>query len=230
VCPTPPPRPRPCVPAVRSRWLRLTQLNLWDFCAAGSLGDGDASVVCHDRQSACAVCWARTRCTSRSWGTRRGCPTSWRCCCSTTRHAKPSCCLWCVVQLALSPPIQTRRLTLPVLDHVQNLLDKSLLFTMFQMDFGKLDAYWSLYEELLKRNLPKLWQHFTDMGVTPHQYLMDWFFTVFSRTVPLELSSMLWDHFGACCSPPWARLVGSLGVLAGAENSGFESSSLTSRG
>ena len=24
---------------------------------------------------------------------------------------------------------------------------------------------------------------------------MDWFFTVFSRTVPLELSSMLWDHF-----------------------------------
>ena len=27
------------------------------------------------------------------------------------------------------------------------------------------------------------------------RYLMDWFFTVFSRTVPLELSSMLWDHF-----------------------------------
>jgi hypothetical protein len=33
------------------------------------------------------------------------------------------------------------------------------------------------------------------MGISPNQYLMDWFFTVFSRTVPLELSSMLWDHF-----------------------------------
>ena len=122
-----------------------------------------------------------------------------------------------------------------------NLLDKSLLMSMFKMDMEKMQQYWDIYDQLLEKNLPRLHAHLTEMGISPNQYrnhtsnphynpisrvrsltdpsrrvterfcvtsashisltdsfvfsVMDWFFTVFSRTVPLELSSMLWDHF-----------------------------------
>ena len=76
-----------------------------------------------------------------------------------------------------------------------NLLDKSLLKSIFAMDHDRMQQYWEVYDALLAKRLPKLHAHLTELGISPNQYLMDWFFTVFSRTVPLELSSMLWDHF-----------------------------------
>jgi len=77
-----------------------------------------------------------------------------------------------------------------------NLLDKSMLMCMFEMDHVRMQNYWNYYDDLMKRNLPQLKARFDDLGIGPFQYLMDWFFTLFSRTVPLELSSML------CTTPP----------------------------
>ena len=46
---------------------------------------------------------------------------------------------------------------------------------------SQIALYWEVYDQLLQDSLPDLHRMFSDEGVTPHQYLMDWFFTVFSR-------------------------------------------------
>jgi len=76
-----------------------------------------------------------------------------------------------------------------------NRLEHSLLLCLFRMQHDQIALYWEVYDQLLQDSLPDLHRMFSDEGVTPHQYLMDWFFTVFSRTVPLACSSVLWDNW-----------------------------------
>ena len=42
-----------------------------------------------------------------------------------------------------------------------NLLDKSLLMSMFKMDHERMQQYWEIYDGLLEKNLPRLHAHLT---------------------------------------------------------------------
>ena len=53
-----------------------------------------------------------------------------------------------------------------------NLLDKSLLKSMFAMDHERMQQYWEVYDNLLAKRLPKLHAHLTELGISPNQYLL----------------------------------------------------------
>ena len=46
-----------------------------------------------------------------------------------------------------------------------NLLDKSLLKSMFAMDHERMQQYWEVYDALLAKRLPKAATVLTDLGL-----------------------------------------------------------------
>lgn len=56
-------------------------------------------------------------------------------------------------------------------------------------------SYFSTYNDLLKYNLNRLNTHFNHIGLTPEMYLVDWIYSVFAKSMNLELASIIWDNF-----------------------------------
>ena len=58
-----------------------------------------------------------------------------------------------------------------------------------------MEAYYSTYKEILKYNLPALYNHMESCKLTPDLYLLDWLYTVFAKAMNLDLASRIWDVF-----------------------------------
>lgn len=56
-------------------------------------------------------------------------------------------------------------------------------------------AYYATYTALLCDNLPALGAHMESEGVTPDLYLVDWLYTLFSKSLPLDVACRIWDVF-----------------------------------
>lgn len=56
-------------------------------------------------------------------------------------------------------------------------------------------SYFSTYNDLLKYNLNRLNTHFNLIGLTSEMYLVDWIYSVFAKSMNLELASIIWDNF-----------------------------------
>lgn len=56
-------------------------------------------------------------------------------------------------------------------------------------------SYFTTYNDLLKHNLNKLNTHFNLIGLTSEMYLVDWIYSVFAKSMNLELASVIWDNF-----------------------------------
>lgn len=56
-------------------------------------------------------------------------------------------------------------------------------------------SYFSTYNDLLKHNLNRLNTHFNLIGLTSEMYLVDWIYSVFTKSMNLELASVIWDNF-----------------------------------
>lgn len=56
-------------------------------------------------------------------------------------------------------------------------------------------SYFSTYNDLLKYNLNRLNTHFNQIGLTPEMYLVDWIYSLFAKSMNLELASIIWDNF-----------------------------------
>jgi hypothetical protein len=76
-----------------------------------------------------------------------------------------------------------------------NLLNNQLLLSFFRVNQTVMNAYYQTYEELFKENLPKLYKHFNENNLTPDLYLVDYIYTLFSRSLPLDVASRVWDLF-----------------------------------
>lgn len=75
-----------------------------------------------------------------------------------------------------------------------NLLNRNVHLAFFKMDV-ELQQYASLFETLFKRCLPDLYHHFETIGLSTEMYLLDWFLTIFSKSLPLDIATHLWDIY-----------------------------------
>lgn len=91
-----------------------------------------------------------------------------------------------------------------------NLLNRSVHMAFYKMDV-ELSEYISLFETLFKRSLPHLHHHFESVGLTSEMYLLDWFLTIFSKSLPLDLATHLWDIY--IFEGPSFLFRASLGIL-----------------
>lgn len=56
-------------------------------------------------------------------------------------------------------------------------------------------AYFRVFETLLKENDAELHAHFETANLTADIYLTDWVFTMFGKSLPLDLACRVWDVF-----------------------------------
>ncbi len=76
-----------------------------------------------------------------------------------------------------------------------NLLNRPLLHAFFRLDQTKMAEYYSGFDTLLKSNLPKVHSHFHSLNLSPDLYLQEWIYTLYSRSLPLDLASRVWDIY-----------------------------------
>ncbi|OBZ90778.1 TBC1 domain family member 14 [Choanephora cucurbitarum] len=77
-----------------------------------------------------------------------------------------------------------------------NLINSSqVLSALYSSDEKKIQGFFKVFNVIFAENLPKLYLHFKNLTLTPENYLPDWFMTIFSSIIPLELSSRLWDIY-----------------------------------
>eukprot|EP01060_Flectonema_neradi_P000731 TRINITY_DN10454_c2_g3_i1.p1 TRINITY_DN10454_c2_g3~~TRINITY_DN10454_c2_g3_i1.p1 ORF type:complete len:426 (+),score=50.15 TRINITY_DN10454_c2_g3_i1:63-1340(+) len=84
---------------------------------------------------------------------------------------------------------------------IVNLLHSSHLISFFRVIPSDLGYHIRMYDLMLATCLPAVYSHFEQNGVSPQLYIFDWFMTVFSKSLPLELARRIWDLF--LLSPCW---------------------------
>ncbi|MEE6485620.1 hypothetical protein FKM82_014351 [Ascaphus truei] len=68
-------------------------------------------------------------------------------------------------------------------------------YTCYRPDVGYMLKYFAAFEVFFEENLPKLFLHFNSYSLTPDIYLIDWIFTLYSKSLPLDLACRVWDVF-----------------------------------
>ncbi|XP_039321265.1 TBC1 domain family member 12 isoform X1 [Saimiri boliviensis] len=76
-----------------------------------------------------------------------------------------------------------------------NLLNKPCQLAFFRVDHSMMLKYFATFEVFFEENLSKLFLHFKSYSLTPDIYLIDWIFTLYSRSLPLDLACRVWDVF-----------------------------------
>ncbi|XP_026566273.1 TBC1 domain family member 12 isoform X2 [Pseudonaja textilis] len=76
-----------------------------------------------------------------------------------------------------------------------NLLNKPCQLAFFRVDHSMMLKYFAAFEVFFEENLPKLFHHFKSYNLTPDIYLIDWIFTLYSKSLPLDLACRVWDVF-----------------------------------
>lgn len=76
-----------------------------------------------------------------------------------------------------------------------NLIKQPLHTAAFTLNQAQMQAYYNAYNEIFNYNLPKLYIHFQNSGLTPDLYLLDWIYTIFAKAMPLDIACRVWDIF-----------------------------------
>lgn len=76
-----------------------------------------------------------------------------------------------------------------------NLLNKPCQMAFFRVDHSLILKYFAAFEVFFEENLPGLFIHFKKNNLTPDIYLIDWIFTLYSKSFPLDLACRVWDVF-----------------------------------
>ncbi|XP_006231397.1 TBC1 domain family member 12 isoform X1 [Rattus norvegicus] len=76
-----------------------------------------------------------------------------------------------------------------------NLLNRPCQLAFFRVDHSMMLKYFATFEVFFEENLSKLFLHFKSYNLTPDIYLIDWIFTLYSKSLPLDLACRVWDVF-----------------------------------
>ncbi|XP_077469035.1 TBC1 domain family member 12-like isoform X2 [Stigmatopora argus] len=76
-----------------------------------------------------------------------------------------------------------------------NLLNKPCQMAFFRVDHHLMLKYFAVFEVFFQENLPRLFHHFIINKLTPDLYLIDWIFTLYSKSLPLDVACRVWDVF-----------------------------------
>ncbi|CAN9500165.1 unnamed protein product [Ophioblennius macclurei] len=76
-----------------------------------------------------------------------------------------------------------------------NLLNKPCQMAFFRVDHELMLRYFAAFEIFFEENLPRLFSHFQSNSLTPDLYLIDWIFTLYSKSLPLDVACRVWDVF-----------------------------------
>uniref|UniRef100_A0AAR2LUG9 Rab-GAP TBC domain-containing protein n=1 Tax=Pygocentrus nattereri TaxID=42514 RepID=A0AAR2LUG9_PYGNA len=75
--------------------------------------------------------------------------------------------------------------------------DREASLELIKLDISRTFPSLCIFQKvkLLSENLPKLFAHFKSNNLTPDIYLIDWIFTLYSKSLPLDVACRVWDVF-----------------------------------
>ncbi|KFM71398.1 TBC1 domain family member 14, partial [Stegodyphus mimosarum] len=76
-----------------------------------------------------------------------------------------------------------------------NLLNRQCQLSFFRIEQKMMTAYYSVYEEYFRENLPRLSDVFSKQNLSPDLYLVDWLYTLYSKSLPLDVACRVWDVY-----------------------------------
>ncbi|XP_052007969.1 TBC1 domain family member 14 isoform X1 [Xyrauchen texanus] len=76
-----------------------------------------------------------------------------------------------------------------------NLLNKPCQIGFYRVDHSLMLTYFAAFEVFFEENLPKLFAHFKNNSLSSDIYLIDWIFTLYSKSLPLDIACRVWDVF-----------------------------------
>ena len=76
-----------------------------------------------------------------------------------------------------------------------NIILNHNILPFYRLDEINIKKRLYLFSEIFKLNLPKLFLHFQENEVFPEHYLLEWFMTLFTRNLNIELALRIWDIY-----------------------------------
>uniref|UniRef100_H0VFV5 TBC1 domain family member 14 n=1 Tax=Cavia porcellus TaxID=10141 RepID=H0VFV5_CAVPO len=74
--------------------------------------------------------------------------------------------------------------------------DREASLELIKLDISRTFPSLCIFQQVFfEENLPKLFAHFKKNNLTPDIYLIDWIFTLYSKSLPLDLACRIWDVF-----------------------------------
>ena len=76
-----------------------------------------------------------------------------------------------------------------------NIILSPNILPFYRLDENNIKKRLELFDEIFKLNLPELYIHFKENEVFPEHYLLEWFMTLFTRNLKIELALRIWDIY-----------------------------------
>ena len=76
-----------------------------------------------------------------------------------------------------------------------NIILSPNILPFYRLDEEKIKKRLDLFNEILKSYLPKLYKHFEENEILPEHYLLEWFMTLFTRNLNIDLALRIWDIY-----------------------------------
>lgn len=92
-----------------------------------------------------------------------------------------------------------------------SLMNRPSFYAFYGLDESEFATYYEAFDALLGEKMPKLSYHLKACRLDSKLYLFDWLFTVFSRSLPLEVDLRIWDLF--LRDGEAALILAALGIL-----------------
>mmetsp|Transcript_21748 Transcript_21748/g.61126 ORF Transcript_21748/g.61126 Transcript_21748/m.61126 type:complete len:477 (+) Transcript_21748:84-1514(+) len=76
-----------------------------------------------------------------------------------------------------------------------NVLNQPFFLTFYRMEAGEIQTLLGVLSALLEEHVPAVHAHFQKHGVALDVFALDWILTIYSKSLPLDLTSRIWDNF-----------------------------------
>jgi hypothetical protein len=76
-----------------------------------------------------------------------------------------------------------------------NIILSPNILPFYRLDENNIKLRLELFNEIFKLNLPELYNHLQENEIFPEHYLLEWFMTLFTRNLKIELALRIWDIY-----------------------------------
>jgi len=76
---------------------------------------------------------------------------------------------------------------------LSNHINSICYLSFFRQDLSGIPKYLSAMDATVEALVPSLYKHFQEIGISAKNYLVDWITTLFSKALPLDIATRVWD-------------------------------------
>ncbi|EGC36346.1 hypothetical protein DICPUDRAFT_47207 [Dictyostelium purpureum] len=76
---------------------------------------------------------------------------------------------------------------------LSNFLNNPCYMAFYTMNLSQMELYMKAMDQLMALHVPKIQKHLKELGIQPDIFMIDWVLTVFSKALPLDIASHVWD-------------------------------------